>query len=551
MKIEIFKTNNFWIDNGLIGLYKILESIQVKMKLIDKEFKVEFKTIDNKQLLAVELVNCNKNEDENKENLTLILNTAKNLVVENYLTFTDNAGWFYQDNNYKIYRKTDFKMHLKPFFTGKVPETQGALIVPSSTSIEIGKRDRVMDRDEYAKFNDFLEKNKSTIIESKKITLTGKGYIDSPPKYNIGSEFDMDFLSGGSKFCNFGGTTFKNADFITGMDYPFITGKSGELNFASYLESKPKISSLYSFVALFSFYNLYFQTNEKLKNYFVLYDEDMEELNVFYNVIQLNINQIKENKYCNFETYIIGTEYESEALFGFLVSIYKQIKGKLSKDKRKGLYTKSVYLFSNDGNIFRDVKLYSSISNLFELFDSFDNEDDEKFNFDQLLNMIKFFTKVIPGKITKYDTIFRNKLCNDILNFRSIVKTIEWYMGEVRLKEDKNGSIAFLDKIISVYFKFIGINMKSEMVEMCKSLGNRIGRYCRESENKGILFSIRNSKNRTEFLNILAESQFKTEISIGEEFFKELPDSPEWEEYKSLVSIFGMNSYLYKKQEQK
>lgn len=90
--------------------------------------------------------------------------------------------------------------------------------------------------------------------------------------------------------------------------------------------------------------------------------------------------------------------------------------------------------------------------------------------------------------------------------------------------------------------------MKAEMVEVCKSIGNRIGAYCREKDDKGILFSIRNAKNRTEFINVLAETQFRTGVSYSETFFKDLPDDSEWEEYKSLVSIFAMNSFLYKKQ---
>ena len=61
------------------------------------------------------------------------------------------------------------------------------------------------------------------------------------------------------------------------------------------------------------------------------------------------------------------------------------------------------------------------------------------------------------------------------------------------------------------------------MVDICKTVGNRIGAYCREKDDKGILFSIRNAKSRTEFLNVLAETQFRTEVSYGETFFKELP----------------------------
>jgi len=88
--------------------------------------------------------------------------------------------------------------------------------------------------------------------------------------------------------------------------------------------------------------------------------------------------------------------------------------------------------------------------------------------------------------------------------------------------------------------------MKAEMVDICKAVGNRIGAYCRENDDKGILFSIRNAKSRTEFLNVLAETQFRTGVSYSETFFKDLPDNSQWEEYKALVSIFAMNSFLFK-----
>ena len=118
-------------------------------------------------------------------------------------------------------------------------------------------------------------------------------------------------------------------------------------------------------------------------------------------------------------------------------------------------------------------------------------------------------------------------------------------MGEVKMKEDK-GNIIFLDKIIEIYNSKTQKNMKAEMVDICKAVGNRIGAYCREKDDKGILFSIRNAKSRTEFLNVLAETQFRTEVSYGETFFKELPNNSQWEEYKALVSIFAMNSFLFK-----
>jgi hypothetical protein len=335
------------------------------------------------------------------------------------------------------------------------------------------------------------------------------------------------------------------------MNYPFLTGKSGELNFVSQLEAKPSISSLYSFISLFAFYNINYLSQNNLENYFILYDSNLNRLDSFYNTIQKDISELTKPDFCSFETEIIGTTYESECLFNFLLSVYKQVRNKLKEDEyRNLLFSKSVFTLSNDGNIFRDVKEYTSISDIFDLFDCFtkpQNENDENNHLETFINFVRFFCQRLDKG--KYDTIWRNRLCSDILSFRSIHKTIERFMGEVCLKSE-SGRIAYLDIIIKIYNHKTQRNMDAKMVEICKSTGNRIGAYCREKEDKGILFSIRNAKNRTEFLNVLAETQFRTEVSYSENFFKELPDDSQWEEYKALVSIFAMNSFLYKEKKQ-
>lgn len=540
--IEIEKTNNFWIDNGVVGLYKILNSMQWNENIL---FPFTIRLDTGKFSLSVD---ASENETENVINL---LNLAKKEVVQHYLKQTDGAGWIYKNNQFEVYRKTDFKMHLKPFFTGKTPGTEGALLIPETKDSDLGGKGRRMTDDEYQIFLKFKEENSPIVINNKNIALSGKGFLNSPPKYEIGEDFSIDFLEKGKKQCLFSGKLYKKADIVTGMNYPFITGKSGELNFVSQLEAKPSISSLYSFISLFAFYNINYLLQDDLKNYFILYDGNLKKLDSFYNTIQKDISELTKPDFCSFETEIIATVYESESLFNFLLSVYKQVRNKLKEDEYKNiLFSKSVFTLSNDGNIFRDVKEYTSINDLFALFDSFtkpQDENDENNYLQIFINFIRFFNQRLDGG--KYDTIWRNRICSDILSFRSIPKTIEWFMGEVSLKNE-SGRISYLDTIIKIYNQKTQCNMDAKMVDTCKSIGNRIGAYCREKDDKGILFSIRNAKNRTEFLNVLAETQFRTEVSYGESFFKELPNDSQWEEYKALVSIFAMNSFLYKEKKQ-
>ena len=401
-KITIEKSGNFWIDNGIIGLYKILR---------ESDYNVEL----GASTLSV------SSENNSGKSVEEILNHAKEEVVKHYLTQTNGAGWIYKEGRFEVYRKTDFRMHLKPFFTGKTPKTEGALCTPDTEDEKLGAGKR-MTPEEFQEFEKFKDEKSPVIIGDKRIALTTKGFVNSPPKYEIGNNFSEDFLREGKKLCIFSGKRFKNVNTITGMNYPFLTGKSGELNFASQLNVKPAISTLYDFVSLFSFYNLNYLLQDDLKNYFVLYDNNLKDLESFYNVIITDINKLTKSDFCSFETQIIGTQYESESFFNFLLSVYAQVKHRIDRDKRRGiLLKKSVFTLSNDGNIFRDVKEYTSLNALFELFDCFeDNGTDERSYREPFLNFVRYFNQRLDSG--KYDTTWRNRLCSDILSFRSILK---------------------------------------------------------------------------------------------------------------------------------
>lgn len=600
-EIVFNKTGNFWIDNGIVGLYRVYHPTGTLQEIQDEnQLGINYEVLLEADKLTIQLLDARKIEEEEDESkkskkkkeeklhpdLLFVLNWAKDNVVEyHYLTKTEGAGWFYKDKQFNIYQKTDFKMHLKPFFKGKTPTTEGALCVPSNKSeiqkhldtqsisykitgsdknqtIELtqinftnnkpiaipntksgdtGKKGRFMQENELVDFINFLSKNSPIKFGKKDVKLTGKGFLNSKPKYSIGQDFESVFFTKGKKQCSFSHELYEKVENISGMNYPFITGSSGEKNFASFLEKKNNISSKYSYISLFSFFNLYFLMQGDLQNYFILYESNLKKLNSFYNKIVVPPTQLRNATYCNFQNDINGTQYEFETLFSFIISIYNQLGGKLNKEERKGIYDKSIFTFTNDGNIFRDVKEYSSLKAFFKLLDAFNNEG----QLNALNNLIKFFQNKI--KANEYDTIWRNRICKNLLNFQSIALTLEKFLSEVRMKDEKGQGIPLLNQIIEIYYKTLShLNMDNNMVDMCKRVGNSIGRYCRESDDKGILFSIRNSRNRIDFLKVLSDSQFRTEVLYSEEFFNKLPDTPQWEEYKALVSIFAMNSYLMK-----
>jgi hypothetical protein len=383
--VEFKKTGNFWIDNGIVALYKMLLTLQPKL---ESELALSF---------SFELSNKSLTLKSSEEGVLLkVLNKAKRKAVENYLVETNKAGWIYTNDDFDTYRRTDFKMALKPFFTGKTPSTKGALCVPFDKAIvtkvlreynvefeekkgtvilkdlklsngkdlsipsmkeeDAGSKGNFMSAPQFIKFIKFLSEKSPVLIEGKEVKLEGKGFLNSKPQYEIGDDFSEDFLTEGKKKCFFSGESYKICEGISGMDYPFLTGSSGELNFASNLSGKPLISAKYAFVAMFSFYNLQYLLNGDFKNYFLLYDSNLQSLSFFYSTLETDASQLRNPTWCNFRNDMLNVEFESESLFAFMVSLYNQVKDELHYDD---LYTKAVYTFTNDGNIFRDVKEYT------------------------------------------------------------------------------------------------------------------------------------------------------------------------------------------------
>lgn len=537
--LKIEKTGNFWIDNGIVGVYRILSDLGY-----DENCEI---TGDGLELSF-----------ENEDGLIEMLNKARTEVVSKYLKKTGNFGWIYNDKSaFEVYERTDFKMHLKPFFTGKTPKTEGALLTPESKDTDLGGKGRRMTVSEYEAFKVFKEENANRLENNKKLKIENKGFLNAPPAHEIGNDFDLSFIEVGNKICSFSGKKYRLAEVVTGMNYPFLTSLTGELNFSSLLKGKPQISSLYSFIGLFSFYNLNYLLQDDMKHYFVLYDGNLESLSELLNTVVLNIEQISKPDWSSFETEIIGAEYESEALFNFLLSVYSQLKADFEEERleESRLYSKSVFTMSNDGNIFRDVKQYTSLSSLFNLFESFDFDEKEHSYFNHFKNFVKHFTQRLDSG--KYDTTWRDAICNNILNFNSVSGTIESYLGEVKLKEEK-GNIPYLDKIILIYNHKTNNKMNADLVKLCQNIGINIGIYSHAEKDRSCLYSLRNAKSRVEFLKALELIQFRIMDSDKvpdqyktknySEFFTNLPDGRDWEEMKSMVSIFSMNSYLYEKQ---
>lgn len=609
------KTGNFWIDNGIVGLYRLLKGIDTP--------KISLKLTANQLVLKV------KEEFYEEEELLInALNGANLKLTAHCLGFTKNYGWLYDDGKFEVYQRTDYKMFTKAFFKARGDGKNGAISIPNRVELDYQKKNKKDASSEILVYNDdyndvhkfkiirtkndkkevefggiekrkFLsgqfkpkKKNKpnieienNTIINHKELELKkakrnaqedvmsmddfysfllfkekhadkkldDKGFIKTPPEYKLGKKFQPVFLeTKKGKVCDFSGEQLSKFTNITGMYYPFLVGKGKGDNFSSMTKQKPKISEKYAYISLFAPRMIYYSLQDEWKNYFLLYDSNLKELSNFNNKISKDLHQL-DNIWCNFKMSLRGTKYQNESLFNFILSMFEQTNQKLQSDDRKQLYTKSITFFNSDGTFYRDVGEYTLVHQMFHFLDQLDD-------FNAFKILISKFQKVTEKKgQQKYNTIWRNKLCSNILSFQSIAKISEQFIGEVELsknpdsknKKERYTNFYYLKETLMIYNQTF-LNMTKDTIEMCHKYGVRIGNYCadsdkkRGSKDKGLLFAIRNAKNRKSLLNVLSESQFKTNIYFDKDFFENLfLNESDWEEHKSLLSIFAMNQFIY------
>lgn len=567
--ISFQRTANFWLDNGIIGLYRILMALFSDDRQTGSD--LDIKLTPNALIVTA-------------NDLTKVMNAALGLVTEHYLYVKDdnNFGWMYvQDKNrFETYVKKNWALHLKGFFKGKTPETEGGLLTKEAAKAlkekgkSLSRKKAVMSDSQEVAFHKFLEANnlyipkKGDKKEKGKIKISGEGVLNTSPVYELKDKFELQMNDEGRALCLLSGVFVKSAKKMAGTNYPFVTGESGEINFASNLSAELAMSSLFAFVSMFSHYNLFYSGQDEAWNYFALFDTNLESLNDFYTHLLNKSEETDEKRkiWCNFKKAIMVTNYPNETLLNFLLSAYTHIDRELYRDK---MLTKTVYSFAHDGSIFQSVREFSKIDPLFRLFDKLQEQGLTK---ERVLPWLFGCFKRVQLKHGKPqdDTFYRESFSSRILDFTDLYDVIEEFLFEVGLREDERKKVNHsipnwaLNIFIKTYYLEV-LNMDKQMLDRCVSLGMRIGNLCKadgEKGNRDVLYRLRNAKNLNEFLAVLEFAQYKLEgksysydsggkthkienLSIGKPFIENL-DENSWERYKSLVSIFAMNAFLGK-----
>lgn len=520
-ELTFSRTGNFWIDNGLVALFEYLRNF------LDKQDRLEVLSglSANGFSLKVPITKA-----------TQLLQQTKEALEAKLVSETKNEGWYYEPSSgeLKIYSKRDRRPHSK-FFLGQITPAPDKKLPFSQAEPALQQQ-----------IQKFLKAHKQKPYGTK-----GNEYIPlSPMRIKIPIKLD---LTPGKKVCDLCGRSVKKLEELKQYQFPFLVTKGKLDTFYSHHKASYQICSLCSLTSIFTLDNLLFSIVGDTGLLYLFYDADLAGLWEWRKRVVEYLKPHQENAFRNFELQGYGTNYLKETLLGLLYELWEKVRG-FSDEERRGLFTKRIYSFmaiGGRGTDFRGFFEYARLESAFEFFKQLDESlaiaferipEERRFghtpNFRSIFS--QFYTVRETARGPRYDTLVREQLSERVLGFEPIHKIIEAFLFEAQR------SVWFLDEFVRFYAKEVD-GMEASLLDLTQRLGGLIGAKASGSEKKSVLYDIRNAKNLDEFLRTLNQIQFTFEKEGGIHVHRELLealDESSWERYKSLVSIFAMNTYL-------
>lgn len=527
---EFKESGNYWIDSGIISLFRAFNSPE------NKELAEKLGVTVRAKKFTI--------ESPSKEDVsTFLKEVVDNLVNKSYITETQNKDIWYDetDGEFKLYQKTNFTPFHSALISGVIPSIKNKLLL------------KEMSPDLREKFESKLKLfNENTDQKAKIGPKQGKepdkAYVPMEiPRLSINTTLDIE---PGKNNCSFCGRSVKRGINPSGVNYPWITSTTKLKNFNS-MHAGKLVMCGYCEAASIAAYNIVrYHINDKNLFMALPHADNLRELrDIWTDIITYSPTKSTENLYCNFTQEKISAYYLSENLVYLAISMYNSIRNYVSQRELKDdsawqrFASKRWYLsfgVNEQALQFRKELEFARFGDLFKFFD-FVTEDEEGTDLFQLFNDL--FVERKKG-YSSANVLYREKISEKLLNFHDITDEVE------RFTFEKNRPVKGLHNFIKIYMiKSVnkGVRMEEQIVEICETIGDKIGKFSYFTNDKGVLFGLRNSKSLTEFLENLNSAQFKMpnekykgRLEIPKELLLKL-DEKNWRQYKSLITIFAKN----------
>lgn len=148
------------------------------------------------------------------------------------------------------------------------------------------------------------------------------------------------------------------------------------------------------------------------------------------------------------------------------------------------------------------------------------------------------------------ESLWRDKIAWAVLEFGDPFPFVERFLFEVRSREQNprplvRGTLDVLDQYLQEV-----LGMDEQFQRTLAGFGHSLGTAAQAHDEMGLLYSLRNAKRPEDFYRVLNDAQFRLELTIPEVLVgigkaERIAGVP-WGRVKTLLTIYAMNSYLWK-----
>lgn len=546
IEVNFPKLSHFWMDSGLIGLYKIAEhenspDLKVEIQLTDDG--LTFRGFENNLDLLFNLA------------YDSLLNQYYNMSTEKQIQQRDNFYYDSTNDGFVRFPKVQAMGIAGLIFSAASRKTAEAV----SYVIEAEKKNKKkILPPKYSYLQDKLD----LFISETGLKLADKMLIDGPyavrPKVNI--KVKEGKVKGKCFICGESSHSLTN---ITGTVYPMITGPDGVLSFNSNAGKPEKVCWKCDFVSKFVPVNGYYicliQNKSKSYHIYFPYSSSLIKMSEVYNDFQ-SIKITDSNLLRNFDN-LLGDFFQRpyEQLFTFLYSIYRKVLSTntnndnsiLNFEKLSGtmisrapleFYTVNTTSLGNNVQMGKMIWPFNDSVYIFRLFDKIENNN-IKIK-DVMLNLVDFDEQIKY----KNKTILRNKICGRVLKKRKIVELVEKHVFHIN--KSKKHYIKPICDFTIMYEKVLRENdgeMNQSIIDTAVSLGKTVGHSTASAgykKGKGDLFRLRRTRKPEDFLSEINRIQMKYGTSVTAELYgkgQEFEDN--FIEFKQFCMIAALNTF--------
>jgi hypothetical protein len=545
LEVNFPKLSHFWMDSGLVGLYKIAKEEN------SSEMNVEIQLTDDYLTFK-----------GSETNLTALFEkTCWSLLDQYYNKSTEkqiqeNSGFYYDSKEDRFVRfpKVQAMGIAGLIFSKAARKTGEAISIVEVNEVGTKIKKKVLPP-EYSHLQNRLD----FFLSETGLKLADKMLIDGPyavkPKVNIkvkqGKEKGKCFICGESSH------SLTN---ITGTVYPMITGPDGVLSFNSNVGKPEKVCWKCDFMSKFvpanGFYIYQIQNKSKSFHIYFPYSSSLIKMSEVYEDFEsIKINHPK--LLTNFEN-LLGSYFQRpyEQMFTFLYSIYRMVLCKktcddssiLDFEKLSGtmiskasleFYIINTTSLGDNTQMGKMVWPFNDSVYMFRLFDKIEKND---------MKMEDIMSNLIDYEQKENKTMLRNRICERILKKRSIIELIELHVFHIN--KSKKQYIKPIHDFTIFYEKILRESddeMDQSIIDTAVSLGKTVGISAASAgskKGKGDLFRLRRTRKPEDFLNEINRIQMKYGTLVTANLYSKGQDFEDnFLEFKQFCMIAALNAF--------